>query len=223
MSLLSFSLNREAIESGSKPHTIRFRKIPPRQGEDLYLWWKSRTADRDLIGVSNCERVDQISIDGTARSVRLGGKKLTQASVKKLALKDGFVSVDKFWEFFPGSRDGFLIWWNPDHITQRRILPRVRVQGECNSEIVAQPIERYYSSNGTEGMMWAENWCDLCRRRETCFVMLKALAEGSTRHWISHEGQPICTVFEPKHRTESSKFAGHQNRLEAGGQLRLFG
>ena len=222
MTLLSFSLNRDKIESGAKPHTIRFRKNPPRPGEDLFLWWKPRTQDRDLIGVSACQRVDKIVFK--SQSVLINDRKLSAAGIKNLAIKDGFDSVDEFWNFFKGDQQqGFLIWWNPDHISQRRILPQVKNHGQCGSEIVSQPVDRYYPSNGTEGMYFEGLWCDRCRRREKCFVMMRAFLRGSTRHWIHHEGQPICTIFQSKEQAESSKFAAKQKRLEAIGQLSLFG
>lgn len=59
----------------------------------------------------------------------------------------------------------------------------------------------YQPSNGTEGMMFEERWCNQCTRGETCAIWDKA-------HWCDPkdldypgelqygaDGQPCCTAF----------------------------
>jgi hypothetical protein len=222
MTLLSFSLNRDKVESGAKPHTIRFRKYPPRIGEDLFLWWKSRTKERNLMGVSVCQRVDKIIVDSDNESILINDKKLTKTAVKKFTIADGFDNADDFWLFFPKPCEGSLIWWNPDHISQRRILPRVRIHGEFKTEIVKQPIKPYYPSNGSEGSSFDSEWCDRCSRQKNCFVFFRALIDGNSRHWIYHEGSPACTAFTMRKETLSDRLAAHHRQLEKNGQLNLF-
>ena len=221
MTLLSFSLNRDKIESGAKSHTIRFRVNPPRVGEDLFLWWKSRTKDRDLMGVSVCKRVDKIIVDSESESVSINGKKLTEKGLKKLAIADGFSTIEDFWLFFPNNAEGWLIWWEADYITKRRILPEVKVYVEFESDIINQPTKHYYPRNGEEGRYFYHSFCGECSRNKSCFVFLKGMNDGTSKHWIIHEDSPTCTVFTTKKKTLTDKISAHHRQLEKNGQLCL--
>jgi hypothetical protein len=218
MGILSFSLNREKVESGAKPHTIRFRKEPPSVGESLFLWWKSRTIDRDFIGSTICTRVDEISIKVENQSVRINGHALIELDIEKLAIADGFDDVESFWKFFSESNEGFLIHWNPDYITRKRILPRVMERAEFESDIVPQPIEPYYPPNGSETCFFDAMWCDRCKRNKGCFVYLQALNNNKSKHWIQIDYTPICTAFINKVDVPKPKDR-QQKRLEKSGQL----
>jgi hypothetical protein len=51
MPLLSFSVLKEKLLDGSKTQTIRVpRKKPLRVGDKLYIWWKSRTKQKEKLG-----------------------------------------------------------------------------------------------------------------------------------------------------------------------------
>ena len=212
MSLISFSVLRDKVESGAKAHTIRFRAEPPTVGEYLHLWWKSRTKERELMGVSVCTRVDSVKIE--AGTVAINGKQLTDKQINKLALADGFNTLEDFWIFFkddPG--EGWLIWWEPDYITKRRILPEVQSHARIENDIISQPPRLYYPSNGTEGMQFESVFCSGCSREKSCFVFLQALNNGASKHWLVHERRPVCTVFTNKKKIKVRKKREQKEQL----------
>lgn len=221
MTLLSFSLNRDKIESGAKSHTIRFRANPPSVGEYLFLWWKSRTKERDLMGVSICKRVDKIIVDIDNETVSINGKRLTEKGIKKLAIADGFSTIEDFWLFFQSNAEGWLIWWEADYITKRRILPQLKVRGEFKSDTIKHPIKHYYPSNGDEGGYFHDIVCGDCSRNKSCFIFLKAMDSGASKHWLMHEGQTLCTAFTLRDTSLAHKFSAHHRQLEKNGQLCL--
>lgn len=69
--------------------------------------------------------------------------------------------------------------------------------------------KHYRPSNGTEGMMFMERWCEQCSKCvETeygmdCTIITNSMLfdadeEGYPPEWTYDEGQPCCTAFEKK-------------------------
>jgi hypothetical protein len=225
MPLLSCSVNRDEIKLGVKIHTIRFRETPPIVGENLFLWWKARTVDRDFIGTTVCIGVEPIVIDGDSKSVVLNHKKLSKPSIAKLSKNDGFRSVKEFWSFFEKSKpskNGWLIKWNPDFITQKALRPEVFKQGNIQDEAIDN-LRLYHPSTGSEHSSFNEHWCDDCHRQKSCFIMLKAMSDiRSNHHWILIGNKPVCTEFIPENRSKNVfSIAREYQSLESKGQLNL--
>jgi uncharacterized protein YqfB (UPF0267 family) len=115
MPLISFSVFREKIISGEKRQTIRAeRKYPIRSGDRLYLWWKSRTKEREFLCETVCTEVIPIWI--CPHWVKLGQLYLNRQEIYQLALQDGFESSKEFLEFFQHEPNcvnfkGILIKW----------------------------------------------------------------------------------------------------------------
>jgi hypothetical protein len=225
MGIISFSVFKDKILEGTKPHTIRARKIPPQINETLYLWWKPRTGEKDFLGVTVCTRIDLITIDFVAKKVLINGESIHDWEIEELAKSDGFDSVDDFWNFFIEPLVGYLIHWNPKFINRSRLRPEVVEHSQSSSDIVHKLPKMYSPSNGTEGMDFCSHWCEMCDRDKNkskgCHVLMKALV-GKTPHWIEHERQGVCTSFVPL--KTSSKPTIEQSRkrsLERKGQLNL--
>ena len=225
MALVSFSVFKNKIADGSKPHTIRGRKNPPSVGENLYLWWKPRTKEKDFLGVTRCTQVDAISIDSLDKKVFIQNRPSVNAEIELLAKNDGFVNTTDFWSFFTDSLKGYLIHWDPTFINRSILRPEVVEHGQFSTDIVEKDPKGYSPSNGTEGMDFCSHWCEQCDRdkdkNKGCYVLMQALAD-KTSHWIVHEGQGVCTSFVPLKEVSKSTIESAQRRsLEKKGQLTL--
>jgi hypothetical protein len=226
MGLIGFSVFREKIESGDKAHTIRFRKVPPIVGEELFLWWKGRTKERELIGVTVCTKVERINIDPARKMVLIDDRVALKI---ELIRDDGFECAADFWEFFKDrkpSETGHLIHWEPAYITQQRIRPIVVEHGGFEQDKVGKLVP-YKPSNGTCGVAFTEHWCGNCSRDkfnpetnkgDSCPIMMVALLGEQPKQWIEHEDDVCCTAFcKTKPPTPAEKYAA----LERKGQLNL--
>lgn len=225
MALISCSVFKAEILAGSKFHTIRDRKNPPEVGEHLFLWWKSRTPEKEFLGVTICTQVDPITIDCFNQKVTINEKILTKNAVKVLAKNDGFKSVDDFWKFFDKPISAFLIHWNPAFINRSRLRPEVMAHAQLSSDIVEENPRQYNPSSGTAGMEFISRWCENCDRdknkTKVCPVLHQALND-KTPHWIRTEGTEICTSFIPmKVSTSSTAAAATHKSLQRKGQLNL--
>lgn len=86
----------------------------------------------------------------------------------------------------------------------------------------------YRPSNGTEGMIFMDRFCDRCQGdiNEDCEILLRTMAfyaaeEGYPEEWVYQEGKPICTAFEPlAPKPEPKERMGGRRPLP--GQLGLF-
>ena len=66
------------------------------------------------------------------------------------------------------------------------------------------PIQRqisagkpYMPSNGTEGLMFEEQWCASCIKRSGCTIVLTAMAGKQPKAWkFDDDGKPECTSFQ---------------------------
>lgn len=63
----------------------------------------------------------------------------------------------------------------------------------------------YLPSNGTEGMIWAETWCDNCSRRALdpgaktqCVHEIRALSGENNKRWYYVDGVPTCVAFRDR-------------------------
>lgn len=55
MPAISFSVFREKLENGTKAQTIRkLRKHPIKVGDKLFIYWKKRSKNNKLLGVTEC-------------------------------------------------------------------------------------------------------------------------------------------------------------------------
>jgi hypothetical protein len=63
MPIISFSVFKDKILDGSKTQTIRKeRKYPIKNGDHLYLWWKSRTPQREKLFETTCVSTFKIKL-----------------------------------------------------------------------------------------------------------------------------------------------------------------
>ena len=215
---------RKKLETGLKGHTIRFRKEPPAIGESMSIWWKSRTKERRMIGVSIITRVDTIVIKPEEKRVIVEGAVLTDREIETLAKSDGFDSVEDFWVYFAEDQGpGFIIYWDVDYITRRRILPWIMKHGGFKAERPRQRRE-YTPSNGTEGMHFMSHWCENCDRDkdQKCLVLLCELSDEKGS-WLKHEGKGYCSAWKPKKiHSLTAKIAASYRQAERKGQTNLF-
>ena len=225
MTLVSFSVFKNKILDGSKPHTIRDRKSPPYVGESLYLWWKPRTKEKDFLGVTVCTQLDAISINFPNKTVFIEGHQLVDSEIEALAKSDGFEHAIDFWGFFTESMTGYLIHWNPTFINRSNLRPEVVEHGQFITDTIQENPRLYRPSNGTEGMDFHSHWCEQCERDKDkskgCYVLMQALID-KTPHWIVHESQGVCTSFVPlKEASKSSIESAQKRSQEKKGQLTL--
>jgi uncharacterized protein YqfB (UPF0267 family) len=107
------------VESGAKTHTIRDARKSrhARPGEFVQLYTGLRTSQcRKLIDPDPiCVSVQPI-VFHPSKSIAIDNLPLSSEAVEKLALSDGFESVEEFWQFFgvPSEQvERFLISWQP--------------------------------------------------------------------------------------------------------------
>jgi hypothetical protein len=86
-----------------------------------------------------------------------------------------------------------------------RLLNAARRPLFVNEPPIGKP---YQPSNGTEGMMFMERWCDNCKHQgsedaeDWCMIMLRTMAHNPKDaeypvEWrIGSDHQPECTAFE---------------------------
>lgn len=114
------------VESGNKNQTIRKagKRKPPKVGDQLQLYTGMRTKYCRLLRKVICASCSLIEIRPKNRNVLVGSpsgitiqwNRLTDGVIEKLALDDGFSSVDSFFQFFANQSDdglfeGYLIEW----------------------------------------------------------------------------------------------------------------
>jgi len=109
MPIISFSVFKEKIQNGTKKQTIRkLRKYPIKTDDLLYLWWKSRTPQRERLGYAACSEqfLVKMSIIDNGFNVYFHvwpvGKteELSCEERAKLAELDGFDSITEMVEWF---------------------------------------------------------------------------------------------------------------------------
>ena len=92
----------ERVKDGSNPHTIRFGKRSYKVGQNAIHGTGMRTSGyvehrRDII--TSVEEIT-VSCQRFKVEIHIKGKLLTKAQASKLAINDGFKSLNKFIEFF---------------------------------------------------------------------------------------------------------------------------
>jgi hypothetical protein len=118
MPLLSSSVFKDKILSGAKRQTIRApRKIPIKVGDTLYMWWKSRSPQREKLGEANCTKTTPITIQKTkAILTYTDSGDYEIAHLDKFAQADGFDNWQQMIEFFDKTHGlpftGVLIEWD---------------------------------------------------------------------------------------------------------------
>ena len=58
--------------------------------------------------------------------------------------------------------------------------------------------ERYMPSNGTEGDIFMERWCERCVKNSAprgCGIIGRSMAGIQPPQWVKDEGGPRCTAF----------------------------
>ena len=101
------------VESGAKRCSIRAkRKHPIKVGDTLFLYTGMRTKACRKLRQAACTATTPIVIDGIR--VFTNGQELTGNQVNRLAIDDGFPTLQAFWAFFhktDGHFEGDLIEW----------------------------------------------------------------------------------------------------------------
>jgi hypothetical protein len=116
MALLSFSVFKEKILSGAKRQTIRaVRKNPIKVGDKLYMWWKSRSPEREKLGESTCKSIKDVSIN--VHWISVNGEVISNSQeLDKFAIADGFENFGYMIDFFSQTHglpfEGVLIQWD---------------------------------------------------------------------------------------------------------------
>lgn len=101
---------------------------------------------------------------------------------------------------------------------------------------MSKPGEPYQPSNGTEGVMFADHFCDQClhdkdwrdKEKNPCLILSATLIYdiGETEYpkeWTHDaEGHPTCTAFV--HEDKAGEIANEKmmKKREGDGQLKLF-
>jgi len=105
------------VESGRKRQTIRAvrkDKRKPRPGEALQLYTGMRTKSCRKLRDAVCEYTQEVRM--TEAGMKLDGVALGVGHIQKLALDDGFKTVEAFRDFFKGEYGfpfhGVLIRWD---------------------------------------------------------------------------------------------------------------
>ena len=79
---------KEKILDGTKTQTVREPRVHPiREGNTLYLWWKSRTKDREFLGQTRAVRVRRMHYHDFWFD-------------DEFARKDGFTDSERLRKFF---------------------------------------------------------------------------------------------------------------------------
>jgi hypothetical protein len=119
MPLLSVSVFKDKILSGAKRRTIRApRKIPIKVGDKLYMWWKSRSPQREKLGEATCINAREISICTDSYDFPDDQYSLVDhpSLLNNLAIADGFNNWQELIEFFEKTHGlpftGVLIEWD---------------------------------------------------------------------------------------------------------------
>nr|WP_319491094.1 hypothetical protein [uncultured Desulfobacter sp.] len=77
--------------------------------------------------------------------------------------------------------------------------------------------EIFRPSNGTEGMIFFNQFCDQCKKISHCEIIGKTMAldmedPGYPTEWLyGEDGQPCCTAFEQESVQEEIKFIRNGN------------
>lgn len=111
--------NKVRVRLQPKYHTIREDKADRWEaGNDIHFVINNRTKDRfQFAPVVKCVSVQKIEIKytptafGTVIKVIIGGSNLSEFQISKLAINDGFPSVEAFFNFFNKDFKGKLIHW----------------------------------------------------------------------------------------------------------------
>jgi len=137
MPLISFSVFPDKIESGAKVQTIRsLRKYPIKEGDRLYLWWKSRSPkEKRKLGESVCVKITPVVIN--AGAIKVGTAIVDYPlSLEYFAQRDGFESWDEMKEYFrPKFGDPLeVIEWEYPFLIKPEILKETINMPETNSK-----------------------------------------------------------------------------------------
>lgn len=222
MVLIACSLFEDKILAGTKKHTVRFRKKPPVKGDRLHLWWRPRTSERRFIGITVCSRVDTLQIDSKSQRVWINESEQSSQAIENFACCDGFESAQALFEYFHGkSRDdlGYCIWWDSQILLRKKLRKEVAVKGGFESQELDGQL--YFPSNSSVGIAFTDFWCASCRRQKRCPVLINALSDNNSPHWLRHENSACCAAYEPRNTCRSAVGRIYMNREQAG-QLTIF-
>lgn len=116
MPLIGFSVFKEKIRDGSKRQTIRsLRKHPIKKDDTLYLYWKLRTKECELLRVEKCIEEFTVTMQfyedwlnsGTPvwrvdvkHDEHSGLRVLIDSEVEDLARRDGFENAHEMMKWF---------------------------------------------------------------------------------------------------------------------------
>ena len=71
----------------------------------------------------------------------------------------------------------------------------------------------YMPSNGTEGQIFMEKYCDKCYKEKNCNMLLNSMIGKQPKQWIyDKNNKPTCTSFNPNRPKSNNKYK-HKNNL----------
>jgi len=74
-------------------------------------------------------------------------------------------------------------------------------------------MENFYPSNGTEGAMFMDEYCDNCYKRHQCTILKNSLVGKEPKQWVYKDGYPTCTSY-CKHKPSIRKRKVNDNSLK---------
>jgi hypothetical protein len=129
------------------------------------------------------------------------------------AVDNGFKSIKGFWRSIPPDKPitGWLVRWDPEYITGRRLLRHIAIQVGFDSDLIETP--RQLTASEVDG--FADRWCRHCKRSDKCPVVTPS------PQILEHEAIGVCTVFKAKSIPQWEKDRKKFLELERKGQLNL--
>jgi len=113
--ILGFKIQfKDLILSGSKIHTVRGDKHDRWQpGKIIHFVIGARTKNYNQFKIGKCISTQFISIEKKefGQEIGIDGQYLFPSEMMTLAKNDGFDSIERFLDFFPGDFSGKIIHW----------------------------------------------------------------------------------------------------------------
>lgn len=69
----------------------------------------------------------------------------------------------------------------------------------------------YFPSNGTEGMIFMNEFCYKCYKYNSCTILNRSLTGTRPKQWVYKENKPTCTSFnrvKPKSKSKNKRQTG---------------
>lgn len=56
-------------------------------------------------------------------------------------------------------------------------------------------MKNYFPSNGTEGMIFMNEFCDNCYKNNSCTILTNSFFGKQPKQWVYENDKPTCTSF----------------------------